>query len=52
MENHGITGTLIAKAGLIGDDGDAFITRINLINNADIAVVLVVQTIISGAIGI
>ena len=38
-ENHGITGTLIARAGLNKTDGKDFISRISLIDNADVAVV-------------
>lgn len=38
-KNYGITGTLIAKAGLNRDNDHAFVTRISLIDNADIAVV-------------
>ena len=38
-ENFGITGTLIAKAGLNLENEDAFVTRISLIDHADIAVI-------------
>lgn len=38
-ENYGITGTLMAKAGLNRDNDNAFVTRIPLIADADIAVV-------------
>lgn len=38
-ENHGITGTLIAKAGLNRTDGKDFVSRLHLINDADIAVI-------------
>ena len=38
-ENYGITGTLMAMAGLNRDNDKAFLTRINLIDNADVAVV-------------
>ena len=38
-ENYGITGTLIAKAGLNRENDDAFVTRIPLIDRADIAVI-------------
>ena len=38
-ENFGITGTLMAKAGLNREDDLAFVTRISLIDDAEIAVV-------------
>ena len=38
-ENYGITGTLVAKAGLNTDDGKDFLTRASLIDGADVAVV-------------
>ena len=38
-ENHGITGTLIAKAGLNRTDGKDFVSRLHLIDDADIAVI-------------
>ena len=38
-ENYGITGTLVAKAGMNKKDGKDFISRLELIKNADIAVV-------------
>lgn len=38
-ENYGITGTLVARAGLNRNNGDAFVSRIQLIDKADIAVV-------------
>lgn len=38
-ENHGITGTLIAQAGLNRTDGKDFVSRQHLIDSADIAVV-------------
>ena len=38
-ENHGITGTLIARAGLNGTNGKDFVSRLPLIEHADIAVV-------------
>ena len=38
-KNYGITGTLVAKAGLNRENGDAFVTRVHLINSADIAVI-------------
>ena len=38
-ENHGITGTLIAKAGLNRTDGKDFVSRLRLIDDADIAVI-------------
>lgn len=38
-ENYGITGTLVAKAGLNCSDGKDFLSRANLIDNADVAVV-------------
>ena len=37
--NHGITGTLIATAGLNRTDGKDFVSRLHLIDDADIAVV-------------
>lgn len=38
-ENHGITGTLIAQAGLNRTDGRDYVSRLPLIAEADIAVV-------------
>ena len=38
-ENYGITGTLVAKAGLNNDNDNAFIDRAHLIDNADVAVI-------------
>lgn len=38
-ENYGITGTLIAKAGLNNEDGKDFVTRLPLIYSADVAVI-------------
>lgn len=38
-ENHGITGTLVAKAGLNREDGRDFVSRLHLIEHADIAVI-------------
>lgn len=38
-ENYGITGTLIARAGLNACDGKAFIDRLNLVYSADVAVI-------------
>ncbi|MBQ7321994.1 MAG: SGNH/GDSL hydrolase family protein [Clostridia bacterium] len=38
-ENHGITGTLVAKAGLNRADGKDFVSRLHLIDGADIAVI-------------
>jgi lysophospholipase L1-like esterase len=38
-ENYGITGTLIAKAGLNNEDGKDFVTRLPLIYGADVAVI-------------
>ena len=38
-ENYGITGTLIAKAGLNRTDGKDFVSRLRLIDDADIAVI-------------
>lgn len=37
--NFGITGTLVAKAGLNTEDGKDFVTRAELIDDADVAVV-------------
>ena len=37
--NHGITGTLVAKAGLSRDDGTAYVDRIDLVLDADVTVV-------------
>lgn len=37
--NFGTTGTLVAKAGLNQSDGKDFLSRVNLINDADVAVV-------------
>lgn len=39
IENYGITGTLVAKAGLNTEDGKDFVSRISLVDDADIAVV-------------
>ncbi len=38
-ENYGITGTLVAKAGLNHSDGKDFVSRMHLIHNADVAVI-------------
>ena len=38
-ENFGITGTLVAKAGMNKNDGRDFLSRLSLIKNADVAVV-------------
>lgn len=38
-ENYGITGTLVAKAGLNISDGKDFVSRMTLIDNADVAVI-------------
>lgn len=38
-ENYGITGTLVAKAGLNREDGKDFVSRLPLIEKADVAVV-------------
>lgn len=38
-ENYGITGTLLAKAGLNNEDEKDFVSRSYLIDNADIAVI-------------
>ena len=38
-ENYGITGTLIAKAGLNKEDGKDFVNRVHLIDDADVAVI-------------
>lgn len=38
-ENYGITGTLVAKAGLNTTDGLDFVSRLDLIENADVAVI-------------
>ena len=38
-ENHGITGTLMAQAGLNHSDGRDYVSRLHLIEHADIAVV-------------
>ena len=38
-ENHGITGTLLAQAGLNRTDGKDFVSRLPLIDHADIAIV-------------
>lgn len=38
-ENHGIPGTLMARAGLSVSDGTDFVSRMALIDNADVAVV-------------
>jgi lysophospholipase L1-like esterase len=38
-ENYGITGTLVAKAGLNIADGKDFVSRAHLIDDADIAIV-------------
>lgn len=37
--NHGITGTLVAKAGLSRDDGTAYVDRIDLVLDADVTVI-------------
>ena len=37
--NHGITGTLVAKAGLSRDDGTAYVDRIDLVLDAEVTVV-------------
>ena len=38
-ENYGITGTLMARAGLNRTDGRDFVSRLHLIDQADIAVI-------------
>ena len=38
-ENYGITGTLVAKAGLNNSDGKDYVSRAGLIDEADVAVV-------------
>lgn len=38
-ENYGITGTLMAKAGLNNEDGKDFVSRMGLIDSADVAVI-------------
>ena len=38
-ENYGMCGTLVAKAGLNSEDGLDFVTRLPLIESADVAVV-------------
>lgn len=38
-ENYGITGTLVARAGMNRTDGKSFLDRLSLIKSADIAVV-------------
>ena len=38
-ENYGITGTLVAPAGMNREDGRDFLSRISLIDSADVAVV-------------
>ena len=38
-QNFGITGTLVAKAGLNTDDGKDFLSRAELIDDADVAVI-------------
>ena len=38
-ENYGITGTLMAKAGLNTEDGKDFVSRLPLIFSADVAVI-------------
>ena len=38
-ENYGITGTLVAKAGLNNTDGKDYVTRAPLIDSADVAVI-------------
>ena len=38
-ENYGITGTLVAKAGLNREDGKDFVSRAELIDGADVAVI-------------
>lgn len=37
--NHGITGTLVAKAGLSRDDGTSYFDRIDLVLDADVTVI-------------
>ena len=37
--NHGITGTLVAKAGLSRDDGTAYVDRLDLVLDADVTVI-------------
>lgn len=38
-ENYGITGTLVARAGLNNDDNKAYIDRVHLVDNADYIVI-------------
>ena len=38
-ENYGITGTLVARAGLNESDGLDFLSRVHLIDGADVAVI-------------
>ena len=38
-ENYGITGTLVAKAGLNSSDGKDFVSRAHLIDSSDVAVI-------------
>jgi lysophospholipase L1-like esterase len=38
-ENYGITGTLIAHAGLNREDGKDYVSRVHLISQADVAVI-------------
>ena len=38
-ENYGITGTLVAKAGLNNENDNAFVDRAHLIDSADVAVI-------------
>lgn len=38
-ENYGITGTLVAKAGLNHSDGKDFVSRVSLVDGADVAVI-------------
>ena len=38
-ENYGITGTLVAKAGLNESDGLDFVSRLHLIERADVAII-------------
>lgn len=38
-ENYGITGTLVARAGLNRNDDKAFLDRLSLIESADVAVI-------------
>jgi lysophospholipase L1-like esterase len=38
-ENYGITGTLVAKAGLNHSDGKDFVSRVSLVDGADVAII-------------